>query len=176
MLKRYDGAVLEECATGDYVLYRHAQKEIDCLNALVAKQADAIRASDALVNDCEGLRGALQMLYAERDALKDDAVCLSELIHEAVDRLCESLHALRPLPGWHEWAVGVEELIDRLNFAPRHKRDVIDRPPDGMDGLRDVDHACYEFKRGTPSGDCESDGHHLCSECAEMKPEEEHHG
>ena len=39
------------------------------------------------------------------------------------------------------------------------------RVPDGLDGIRDIDAPCEEFKNGSPSGDCQSDGHYLCREC-----------
>lgn len=39
------------------------------------------------------------------------------------------------------------------------------RPPDGLDGLRDVDSSCDAFLEGVPSRDCEGDGHYLCKEC-----------
>jgi hypothetical protein len=44
----------------------------------------------------------------------------------------------------------------------------IERMPDGLPGVRDVDAPCADF---TPAldimriGDCDTDGHYLCGEC-----------
>ena len=38
--------------------------------------------------------------------------------------------------------------------------------PIGVDGVRDIDARCDGFKLGTPNGDCETDGHYLCSLCS----------
>ena len=35
----------------------------------------------------------------------------------------------------------------------------------GMDGVRDPGSLCDAFTTGTPTGDCETDGHYLCDEC-----------
>lgn len=45
------------------------------------------------------------------------------------------------------------------------------RPPDGLPGLRDVDHPCEDFDPGTSFGVCSSDGHYLCSECRHLDSE-----
>jgi len=34
-----------------------------------------------------------------------------------------------------------------------------------MDGVRDPKFPCPDFKRGKPAGECESDGHYICSSC-----------
>ena len=39
------------------------------------------------------------------------------------------------------------------------------RIPDGIPGIRDVDAVCTMYDPGEAAGDCETDGHHLCSTC-----------
>jgi hypothetical protein len=47
------------------------------------------------------------------------------------------------------------------------------RPPNGIIGLRDIDHPCEGFD-DTPrdpddqSGDCSTDGHYMCIECKHL--------
>ena len=44
----------------------------------------------------------------------------------------------------------------------------LERPHDGVDGVRDVDNPCEMFKLGEPDPDakeCWGDGHYLCAEC-----------
>lgn len=51
----------------------------------------------------------------------------------------------------------------------------IERMPDGMPGIRDVDAPCEDFTPGTTAGtlaigDCATDGHYLCDECVYAMP------
>jgi hypothetical protein len=49
------------------------------------------------------------------------------------------------------------------------------RPFDGQPGVRDADAPCDDFDGKAPngSGRCAGDGHYLCSECSQYKPEDE---
>lgn len=38
----------------------------------------------------------------------------------------------------------------------------------GMAGVRDPEDPCAEFRPGVPAGECSTDGHYLCRECAEQ--------
>lgn len=67
---------------------------------------------------------------------------------------------LEPMP--------LRELIqarrERLATVPRF----------GQQGVRDPDSVCAEFTPGTPEpGHCLGDGHYLCKECVEFRPEED---
>jgi hypothetical protein len=49
----------------------------------------------------------------------------------------------------------------------------IERMPDGLPGVRDVDAPCADFTPGTSPGtlrigDCDTDGHYLCEECVHV--------
>lgn len=44
----------------------------------------------------------------------------------------------------------------------------------GQQGVRDLDNVCMDFTPGTPEpGHCLGDGHYLCKECVEFRPEED---
>lgn len=40
--------------------------------------------------------------------------------------------------------------------------------PDGVPGIRSVDHPCSAFTPGVPRGTCDSDGHYICQECKHL--------
>jgi len=46
------------------------------------------------------------------------------------------------------------------------------RMPDGVAGVRDVDHPCEVFSPGEPRGvklpSCRGDGHYICQECEHL--------
>jgi hypothetical protein len=51
----------------------------------------------------------------------------------------------------------------------------LDRPLDGTLGVRDPDAPCAGFDPGVPTGtDCQTDGHHLCRECARAPARDPH--
>ena len=52
-------------------------------------------------------------------------------------------------------------VMQQLLFVAAHLLD-----PVGAPGLRDRDNPCAAFEPGRPDGDCETDGHYLCAECA----------
>lgn len=43
-----------------------------------------------------------------------------------------------------------------------------------VDGVRDDQNPCAVFQNGTPSGDCESDGHYVCQDCKHLKRTKTH--
>lgn len=53
-----------------------------------------------------------------------------------------------------------EEALDRA----RHRLAVA-KGPTHVDGVRDPDAPCVEFRLGRPDGTCETDGHYICDEC-----------
>lgn len=64
-----------------------------------------------------------------------------------------------------------------LRFAYARLKRSPGRMPDGVPGIRDVDHPCSVFLPLKPGeerdrfGQCMTDGHYLCRECVYMSPE-----
>lgn len=56
--------------------------------------------------------------------------------------------------------------LQKLIFEAKHALDDIGAP-----GLRDRKNPCFEFEPGLAAGDCETDGHYLCEECAHRNPQ-----
>lgn len=55
------------------------------------------------------------------------------------------------------------EAEQALDLARR--RLAIAKGPTHVDGVRDPDYPCVEFRLGDPAGDCPTDGHYVCDEC-----------
>lgn len=60
-------------------------------------------------------------------------------------------------------------------FAYRRCADPIEKAPVGLPGMRDPDNRCHVYeprkKHERDFGDCQSDGHYLCKECAHLSAE-----
>jgi hypothetical protein len=87
---------------------------------------------------------------------------------EAWEKVHELLDSEASVYGW-----GPEEAREMLWWGVLVYRNIRERSkerlPVGTPGVRDPDLPCDAFRPGKPGGDCETDGHYLCEECAERR-------
>ena len=64
-----------------------------------------------------------------------------------------------------------------MRFCYRRVAKPLESPPHGVPGMRDPEMPCTAFAPrpalSTDWGNCESDGHYLCKECAHFDPGED---
>jgi hypothetical protein len=58
--------------------------------------------------------------------------------------------------------------LAKLTVEPHIVEAYTGPPYVGQPGVRDPEHPCDVFTPGEPDGDCESDGHYVCSECRHL--------
>lgn len=70
---------------------------------------------------------------------------------------------------WYDFYVGffIDKPKRRLYFFPFPCIGIVIEWSGKMGdaGVRDPDNPCIDFEPGSPSGDCDTDGHYLCLRC-----------
>jgi hypothetical protein len=150
MTKTLDPDLLAACA--HYLLHVDAYALAEDVGELLRPQA--VRALVATAND------STMIIPQECDRFV-------EAHFSAIARYSNTLPHV-PMPHLAVCRVIVEAPQPQREWWARRLADSIEPahlPVVGRPGERDPENPCADFDPGTPSGECETDGHYLCAEC-----------